>query len=114
VKKDGEVRLTRYQAGKVWDVMFATQWPTIHPGHPLSSLMAKLVGAGFGSPEVRDFLVTGKIDPTVGMPSSPRYQQAAEAAPVNPQPDYEQSERMHRLAAHTAPQPGGGVVAGSF
>jgi hypothetical protein len=108
-----DVRLTRYQATKLWDRAFAASWPEVGPEHPARSAMEKLARF-LGEREALNFITTGRIDVTIGMPSAPRYQQVAEEAPPNPQPDFEQSERMHRVAAQTAPMPGGGVVAGSF
>jgi hypothetical protein len=103
-----DVRLTRYQATKIWDRAFAASWPEIGPDHPARSAMEKLARF-LGEREALNYITTGRIDVTIGMPKAPRYQQVADEAPVNPQPDFEQADRMTRVAA-TSGQP----VAGSF
>jgi hypothetical protein len=113
--RSDELRLSRSQAIKLWDRAFATTWAEIGPTHPSRAVMVKLARFVGMTPEIEQFIATGQIDPTLGMPRGARYVQvAAEEANPNPQPDFEQSERMHAVAARTAQQPGGGVVAGSF
>ena len=109
-KREGELRLSPYQASKTWDRAFATTWHEIGEDHPSRSALERFVNAGYGGPEVRDFIRTGHIDVTVGMPRSSRYQQAPEGTvESNPVPDINQSERMHQIAAST-----GQPVAGSL
>jgi hypothetical protein len=106
----GEVRLTRFQATKIWDATFATRWPEIVQGHPLRSALERFVRAGHGTDEVRRWLLTGEVDPTIGMPRASRYQQVTEGTVQSaPTPDYDQTERMHRLA-HATGQPMAGSV----
>jgi hypothetical protein len=112
--KSDELRLSRSQATKLWDRAFATTWAEVGPTHPSRSVMVKLARFVGMTPEIERFVTTGELDVTAGMPRGTRYQAVAEEAPPNPQPDFEQSERMHKVAASTANQPGGGVVAGSF
>ena len=105
----GEVRLTRSQAGKIWDRAFAATWPEIHSGHPSRSALERFVRAGWGGEDVRRFVATGELDPTVGMPRGARYQQVAEGTTQGLTPDYAQQSRMHEVAVQT-----GQPVAGSF
>jgi hypothetical protein len=115
VATTSELRLSRSQAAKLWDRAFATTWAEIGPDHPSRQVMVKLARFVGMTPEIEQFIATGRIDVTAGMPRGARYVQAtAEGANPNPTPDYEQSERMHQMAAQTANLPGGGVVAGSF
>jgi hypothetical protein len=108
-----DLRLSRSQAVKLWDRAFATSWSEVGEGHPARSAMEKLARF-LGEREALEFIATGHIDVTAGMPAGRRYQQVADEAAPNPQPDWDQQDRMHQVAAHTANQPGGGVVAGSF
>jgi hypothetical protein len=106
----GEVRLTPSQAGKVWDRAFATTWHEIGEGHPSRAALERFVRAGHGSDEVRRFLATGELDPTIGMPRGARYQQVVEGVTEQaPHVDGEQSSRMHQLALTT-----GQPIAGSL
>jgi hypothetical protein len=113
--REGEVRLSKFQAGKVWDRAFATTWHEIGPDHPSRSALERFVRAGHGGPEVRRFLATGEIDVAAGRPGgswkgAPRYQQVAEGTTEQaPHPDGEQSQRMHQLALTT-----GQPIAGSL
>lgn len=104
--RDGEVRLTRQQAGKIWDATFAARWPEIFDGHPLRPAMERFVRAGWGTDEVRIFIATGELDVTRGMPAR-RVQVEAEATEQGVQVDGTQLDRMARLAARQ------GVVSGS-
>lgn len=110
--KPGEVRLTPAQALKVWDGMFATRWPEIFDGHVLRPLMVKLAKAGCAPPEVLDFIRTGRLDPTVGMPKAARIQRATEGTPEGMSPDWDQNERMHQVASSNPEI--GSAVAGSY
>lgn len=113
-----DVRLTPFQAAKVWDGMFATRWAEIGQGHPLRSLMEKLAARGYGGSEVQRWIATGQLDVRQGMPSGAvpvsRVQEAPEDNEVGVRPDYQLLERAHQVAATTANSPGGGVTAGSF
>lgn len=110
MKREGELRLSPYQAAKTWERAFATTWHEVHEGHPSRSALERFVNAGYGGPEVREFIRTGHLDVTIGMPKGVRYQQAPEGTPEQaPAPDPGQSERMHQIALQT-----GQPVAGSL
>ena len=113
---EGEVRLTRSQAGKIWDRAFATSWHEIGPDHPSRPALERFVRAGWGGTEVRRFIETGQLDVTVGMPRGAvpvsRYQEGAEGTEEGIRPDPEQAERMHRVAI--ANPASGQAVAGSY
>lgn len=109
-----DLRLTPAQARKLWDRAFAASWPEVGPQHPSRGVMTKLARF-LDEREVLTWIETGQIDVRAGMPQAPRYQQAAEGTPEQGvQPDFEQVERMHAVAAQSAQQPGGGVTVGSF
>ena len=108
--KEGEVRLTPAQAGKVWDRAFATTWHEIFEGHPSRSALERFVRAGHGGEEVARFIETGELDVTIGMPTGARYQQAPEGVDqTSPHPDATQADRMAQIAFAT-----GQPVAGSL
>lgn len=109
MKNEGEVRLSRFQAGKLWDRAFASSWAEVGPEHPARSAMEKLAKAGHAPPEVLDFIATGRIDVTAGMPRASRYQQAPEGTEQGMRPDHAQTAAMHDIAAKT-----GQPVSGSF
>lgn len=103
------VVLSRFQALKVWERAFATSWSEVGPDHPARSAMEKLARAGFAPPEVLEFIETGRIDVTVGMPSGRRYQQVAEDTEQGMTPNFESQNAMIAYAAQT-----GQPTSGSF